>query len=653
MNKVVEENKIAQQNVLKSFCTRFLGQESIIIKPEDIDFIKGCLRKIATYEKNILDEQYESSKENELDFGFEEMQDNMLGYFSKAHGNCFIRLRDNMYGPVLYSRDKLASTFLSQLNTVFHEFNHFEQVLKMKSDKYVSYTNYRMAQENVVKSRRIYKDNYWNMLLEMESRLAGKRRVEELVKNLGDNYEFKDLLEQNKRVTDKEGYIENVHEVAPKLIHKEGFQESEAVRNQLLHERIARRPQYLKEYPILKYRYNEDGSRKKILDIVNDLSEYANDGEKIKILIETLTEAVEEATIDELKEVEATYPGSASYIYEFLYDENEIRFKQEKEMIRNLKEQNLFPGTENDKFIDQNLEQILESKYKRRFEMLEMYQDGRYEEGYELINYNLQKGVDVPLREDNVSDVENSIRHLFVREKFIDVYNKTESEIDFKNREFNEDAKISYVLNTVATGKIPSRLLRRVARPFTKFTRNNFKELATVFKVAEDLTLPGGKNYVTELYSIPDVQKIAEKMFESDVYQELVEESKLSSQPERKTQLDLDYEIADEHLRYLESPESELSEFVTNDIPTIGENAPEADKAMWKITTIQKGYSVSVEDGDLVRSKEPVYLKSRRDLVMENAVREAVRRNVSFDQVQGVNFKEEQTQDKEGVDQDD
>ena len=56
MNKVVEENKIAQQNVLKSFCTKFLSQESIIIKPEDIDFIKDCLRKIVTYEKNILDE---------------------------------------------------------------------------------------------------------------------------------------------------------------------------------------------------------------------------------------------------------------------------------------------------------------------------------------------------------------------------------------------------------------------------------------------------------------------------------------------------------------------------------------------------------------------------------------------------------------------
>lgn len=575
------------------------------------------------------------------------------GYFSKAHGNCFVRLNENMYWPVLYSRDELTSIFLSQLDTVFHELNHFEQVLKMKSDKYVSYNNYRMAQEEITTSDTIYEDNYWNMLLEMESRLVGKRRVGELIKSLGDNYPFKDLLEKNMERTDKEGYIENVHEVAPKLLHEEGFQESEAARNQLLHERIAKCPQYLKEYPILKYRYNEDGSRKKILDIVNDLSEYVNDGEKIKILIETLTEAVEEATIDELKEVEATYSGSASRIYEFLYDENEIRFKQEKEMIRNLKEQNLFPGTENDKFIDQNLEQILESKYKRRFEMLEMYQDGRYEEGYKLINYNLQKGVDVPLREDNVSDVENSIRHLFVRENFIDVYNKTESEIDFKNREFNEDAKISYVLNAVATGKISSRLFRRVARTFPRFTRNNFKELATVFKVAEDLTLPGGKNYVTELYNIPDVQKIAEKMFESDVYQELVEESKLSSQPERKTQLDLDYEIADEHLRYLESPEDELSEFVTNDIPTIGENVPEADKAMWKITTIQKGYLVSVEDGDWARSREPVYLKSRRDLIMEDAVREAVRRNVSFDQVQGVNFKEEQIQDKEGVDQDD
>ena len=575
------------------------------------------------------------------------------GYFSKAHGNCFVRLNENMYWPVLYSRDELTSIFLSQLDTVFHELNHFEQVLKMKSDKYVSYNNYRMAQEEITTSDTIYEDNYWNMLLEMESRLVGKRRVGELIKSLGDNYPFKDLLEKNMERTDKEGYIENVHEVAPKLLHEEGFQESEAARNQLLHERIAKCPQYLKEYPILKYRYNEDGSRKKILDIVNDLSEYANDGEKIKILIETLTEAVEEATVDELKEVEATYPGSASYIYEFLYDENEIRFKQEKEMIKNLKEQNLFLGTENDKFIDQNLEQILENKYKRRFEMLEMYQDGRYEEGYELINYNLQKGVDVPLREDNVSDVENSIRHLFVRENFIDVYNKIESEIDFKNREFNEDAKISYVLNAVATGKISSRLFRRVARTFPRFTRNNFKELATVFKVAEDLTLPGGKNYVTELYNIPDVQKIAEKMFESDVYQELVEESKLSSQPERKTQLDLDYEIADEHLRYLESPEDELSEFVTNDIPTIGENVPGADKAMWKITTIQKGYLVSVEDGDWARSREPVYLKSRRDLVMEDAVREAVRRNVSFDQVQGVNFKEEQTQDKEGVDQDD
>lgn len=158
---------------------------------------------------------------------------------------------------------------------------------------------------------------------------------------------------------------------------------------------------------------------------------------------------------------------------------------------------------------------------------------------------------------------------------------------------------------------------------------------------------------MTELYNIPDVQKIVEKMFESDVYKKIVEESKLSSQPERKTQLDLDYEIVDEYLRYLESPEDELSEYVTNDIPTIGENVPEADKAMWKITTIQKEYLVSVEDGDWARSREPVYLKSRRDLIMEDAVREAIRRNVSFNQVQGVNFKEEQTQNKEGVDQDD
>ena len=74
MNKVVEENKIAQQNVLKSFCTKFLSQESIINEPEDIDFIKDCLRKIVTYEKNILDEQYEDSKENDLDFDFEEMR---------------------------------------------------------------------------------------------------------------------------------------------------------------------------------------------------------------------------------------------------------------------------------------------------------------------------------------------------------------------------------------------------------------------------------------------------------------------------------------------------------------------------------------------------------------------------------------------------
>ena len=42
------------------------------------------------------------------------------GYFSKAHGNCFVRLNENMYWPVLYSRDELASTFLSQLDTVFH-----------------------------------------------------------------------------------------------------------------------------------------------------------------------------------------------------------------------------------------------------------------------------------------------------------------------------------------------------------------------------------------------------------------------------------------------------------------------------------------------------------------------------------------------------
>lgn len=660
MNKVIEENKITEQNVLRVFCMKFLEDDEILLSKGDIKLIKDCLRKIASCEKNILDEKYEDSKKYGLDFDFEKMEGdkaNCLGYFGKKDNNCFVRLKDDFYDTtVRYSKDELTKKFLSQINTVFHELNHFEQRLQMESDKYVSYNSYRMAQEEIIRSQpgTFYKENYWTMLIEMDSRLNAYKKVENLIDNLENNYKFKDFLKQNMRITDMPEYIENIYGVTPRKVSDKGFQDSEAVRNQMVHKYIVMYPQYLKIYPVLMYRYNKNCSRKNILDIINDLPNYANDNEKIKILIETLTEAVEEASVEELKEVENAYPNSAGHIYEFLSDENKIRFKQEKEWIKNLKDNDVLTYTEHNKFVDKKLEEILEAKYKRRFEMLNFYQEGRYEEGYNVINYNLQKGVDVSLREmKSVSDFDNNIHHLFVREKFIDVYDKTESDVDFINRQCNEDAKIAYVLNAVSTGKVPSRIYRKITRNYPNFTKDNFKVLASFFKVAEDLTLPGGKNYLTELYNIPEIQNVAEEMFKSDAYQEIFEESRLHPQQLKKTELDTDYEIAEGYLRTCEFPENELSEFTMNEIHSIGENAVEEDVAMWKITTLQKGYSLSFEDGDWLRSREPIYLKSRRDLIMEDVAKVAMKKNISFDQMQKVNLKEDQIKNKEGVEQDD
>ena len=353
-----------------------------------------------------------------------------------------------------------------------------------------------------------------------------------------------------------------------------------------------------------------------------------------RIVIEALTEAVEDATIDELEEVDNNYPDSKA-LYDFLYKENMNRFEQENKMIKEIRENHNEGFSYANTFIKDKLKPILNSKYKRRLEMLEMYKGKNYKEGYNLMNYNLINGVDLPYKDSsNPLEFENMVGTLAIRENTIDVYNNIESDSDYLDRTRKEREYIKLILYAVETKRIPDDILKKFS-PF-QFTSENFKDLGCIFKIADSISLFNGRNYLLELYSIPEIKNLHVRMLKSNIYKEAVEESKKNPQKVKQSLLDYRSNVANNYLR-----ESGNANKLIEDMQSKNEISKYDDDekvALWRIINIQKGHSIRSDGEKMRRSETPELLASRqqtyRELSMKDIVKSAIIRGVSMEQVQ-------------------
>ena len=617
----MDKNTIVEVNLLKSICLNFLdsNNDTITLSSKDISFINKILTKFAECEKKILDQKYSSSNLYKLDFNFENLEPETYGYYQENNKNCKIRIASNTYKVGQnYSKDEFAEKILLQLNTIIHEFNHFKQHLEMKSEEITDYGVYRMSAENVIRHEYphlYYKNNYYTVLIELESRLVGMRKIDNLINAMDGFEKSKELLKNNTYISDKDHFIENIYLIAPKTIDGAEYQEQEIFRNQQLDYIIRHKPEYLNKYPILKYKYNENGSKKSILELVNTLFESHKINKEIdpRLAIELLTDTVESARISELIDFEKAYPDS-KVLYEFLLKENQNRYDYEKAMLQKLKI-NLSKSLKNkDQFIVQNLGNIIDNKYDRRFKMLDMYSNKKYQEGYNIINYQTLNGVDLPYEKANdIDGFDNLVNAILLRDNIINVYNNIEDNQDFSNRYINQNKDIKFVLNAIQTKRIPDDFLNKFDILSKNITSENFKEFAHILRIADNLSLTGGKNYLLELSSIPEIRNIYKRIINSDVYKNILEQSEKNPTTIKKSLLDYQTETANTYLNSISNPSAIIDEIQS--LKEIDENDSPERLAIFKIINRQNGYLISSKGSKICRSNEPVWIDSNRKKV--------------------------------------
>lgn len=172
------------------------------------------------------------------------------------------------------------------------------------------------------------------------------------------------------------------------------------------------------------------------------------------------------------------------------------------------------------------------------------------EENKEILDVKLQQGKH-----------ENKMKWI---KKFIEMYEKTESELQYQTRFDMEDGNMQRVLEGIELGifrgnmsaDLDGKLYRDVGEEeFTKqYSIKQLAAMARLLKAADNLTVEGGKNYLEEFTNIPDINYILLEMKKSDATKKMFEiaeqNEKNGTIPKyKKTRAQIDKEYAEAYLK--------------------------------------------------------------------------------------------------------
>ena len=193
--------------------------------------------------------------------------------------------------------------------------------------------------------------------------------------------------------------------------------------------------------------------------------------------------------------------------------------------------------------------------------MLDMYSNKKYQEGYNIINYQTLNGVDLPYEKANdIDGFDNLVNAILLRDNIINVYNNIEDNQDFSNRYINQNKDIKFVLNAIQTKRIPDDFLNKFDILSKNITSENFKEFAHILRIADNLSLTGGKNYLLELSSIPEIRNIYKRIINSDVYKNILKKNEKNPTTIKKSLLDYQTETANTYLNSISNPSAIIDE---------------------------------------------------------------------------------------------
>lgn len=153
------------------------------------------------------------------------------------------------------------------LQTIFHEIRHAYQNFAISQDGVYNKSLYIMAMESVIKANnyKFYKENYDNLLIENDAEKAGLELALSTIKERNPKlYTFSQAgIEEKMKEYDNNFYDSDM------VIYGSKASAIKAL-DAFVEVFVSKNPEVLKQYPILKVAYKENGERKDILQMLQE-----------------------------------------------------------------------------------------------------------------------------------------------------------------------------------------------------------------------------------------------------------------------------------------------------------------------------------------------------------------------------------------------
>ena len=188
----------------------------------------------------------------------------------------------NYYSSRIYIKRSIVDDFINHdsyevLETIFHENEHALQDYEEKNSTYNNYYKYLMTKEGIIRTYNpeFYRTNYKFMFIEIYARIAEVTKMVQFLKRIEPIDTMQLVLNDLKNtilmdINDK--MTEEFQNLQSGKFKRKSEQNTELFKvEDLFDEIILQYPVYISIYPKLKAEYNEDGTLKRIGQILSDI----------------------------------------------------------------------------------------------------------------------------------------------------------------------------------------------------------------------------------------------------------------------------------------------------------------------------------------------------------------------------------------------
>lgn len=276
---------------------------------------------------NYFAKTYANSQGIETNMIVKILQDSEYREKFEDNSNAKCISHGNGKSEVVYSSrvvDNLTSSdtlrFISGLQTVFHEIEHARQYSKIystdKDNMQYDGNSYKIALEAIMRKvhPKFYEENYHNLIMEYQAEYVGLEQAIKMMQtyykaDFFKGYDIDEFVNEMLMIDGKDSY-ENLREVSFDQKNVNAI----ALISFAADQYIQRSPEIISKIPVLKFAYNPDGSKKDIIQLIQDRATLISDNPEMSL-----------ETIDDLYKTIANYKSITKdemlELYSYITDE--------------------------------------------------------------------------------------------------------------------------------------------------------------------------------------------------------------------------------------------------------------------------------------------------------------------------------------------